>query len=130
MGVPNCGAMGCIIGVLNIVPIFGPILASIIALVGGLFNSVIIGVLGLVVNGVGSFNYTVPSGAVIGSSLVVVGSFNETRVYNGDIGLGVGKLLTCGGCGIWAIIDWFMIRDAVKNANYSKFLMMLSLNGC
>ena len=31
--------------------------------------------------GVGSFNYTVPSDAVIGSSLVVVGSFNETRVW-------------------------------------------------
>lgn len=49
MGMPNSGAFGCIVGVLNIIPIFGPILASIIAFVGGIFNSVWIAILALIV---------------------------------------------------------------------------------
>lgn len=75
-----------------------------------------------------AMEYKDPTIALILS--IVLGCYGIDRFYIGDIGLGVGKLLTCGGCGIWAIIDWFMIRDAAKKANYSKFLMMLSLNGC
>jgi TM2 domain-containing membrane protein YozV len=39
------------------------------------------------------------------------------RFYIGDIGLGIGKLLTLGGLGIWAIVDWFLIRDAAEVKN-------------
>ena len=39
----------------------------------------------------------------------------------GDTGLGVAKLLTCGGCGIWAIIDWFLIKGKTYEYNMKKF---------
>lgn len=51
---------------------------------------------------------------------IFLGGYGIDRFYLGDTGLGVGKLLTCGGFGIWAIIDWFMISDATKNKNYDK----------
>ena len=38
-----------------------------------------------------------------------VGVFGVHRFYTGHIGIGVAQLLTLGGCGIWALIDFIMI---------------------
>ncbi|MCL2260614.1 MAG: TM2 domain-containing protein [Fibromonadales bacterium] len=38
-----------------------------------------------------------------------LGGFGADRFYNGQTGLGIAKLLTAGGCGIWALIDFIMI---------------------
>jgi TM2 domain-containing membrane protein YozV len=51
---------------------------------------------------------------------IFLGCYGIDRFYLGDTGLGIGKLLTCGGLGIWAIVDWFNIQSATKNKNYSK----------
>ncbi len=56
---------------------------------------------------------------------LIGGGFGIDRFLIGDIGLGVGKLLTCGGFGIWAIIDWFLIMGATREKNMAKLQQIL-----
>ncbi|SMO61068.1 TM2 domain-containing protein [Saccharicrinis carchari] len=53
------------------------------------------------------------------------GSLGIDRFMIGDTGLGIGKLLTCGGFGIWAIIDWFIIMGATREKNIAKLRQAL-----
>ena len=69
MGAPNCGALGCIIGVVNIIPIFGPIISSVIAFVGGVFNSLLIGIISLVaISAIQGLVYTFISPKIMSSA--------------------------------------------------------------
>jgi TM2 domain-containing membrane protein YozV len=56
---------------------------------------------------------------------LLAGSLGIDRFMIGDTGLGVGKLLTCGGMGIWTIIDWFMIQKATREKNMEKIQQFL-----
>ena len=56
---------------------------------------------------------------------ILAGGFGIDRFLIGDTGLGVGKLLTCGGLGIWAMVDWFLIMDATKQKNMEKLQQFL-----
>jgi hypothetical protein len=49
-----------------------------------------------------------------------VGVYGVDRFYIGDTGIGIGKLLTCGGLFVWTIIDWFQIQSATRNNNSQK----------
>lgn len=51
---------------------------------------------------------------------IVLGCYGVDRFYIGNTGMGVGKLLTCGGFYVWAIVDWFLISGATKEVNYNK----------
>jgi len=48
---------------------------------------------------------------------ILVGHFGVDRFIIGDTGLGIAKLLTCGGMGIWTVVDWFMIQRATREKN-------------
>ena len=54
-------------------------------------------------------------------SIVGGGSLGIDRFYIGDTGMGIGKLLTCGGFMIWTIIDWFLIMGATREKNMEMF---------
>lgn len=74
-------------------------------------------------NRISMLQYKSPVVALILSLLL--GYLGIDRFYIGDIGLGVGKLLTCGGAGIWEIVDWFLIMGATKNKNLQLLNMYL-----
>lgn len=48
------------------------------------------------------------------------GAFGIDRFMIGDTGLGVAKLLTCGGFGIWSIVDWFVIQGRTRELNFQN----------
>lgn len=56
---------------------------------------------------------------------VLLGGIGVDRFMLGEIGAGVAKLLTAAGCGIWAIIDWFIISKRTKEKNFASLMMML-----
>ena len=53
------------------------------------------------------------------------GGFGIDRFYIGDTSLGILKLITCGGFGIWAIIDLFLIMNATREKNFQKLLSLV-----
>lgn len=57
---------------------------------------------------------------------IVAGGLGIDRFMIGDTGLGVGKLLTCGGFGIWTIVDWFIIQKATREKNMQKIQQFLN----
>ena len=60
-------------------------------------------------------------GSVFGFS-IFLGPLGVDRFVIGDIGLGIGKLVTGGGFGIWTIIDWFLIGKATRRKNMALAL--------
>jgi TM2 domain-containing membrane protein YozV len=56
---------------------------------------------------------------------LIGGHLGIDRFILGDTGLGVAKLLTCGGVGIWTIVDWFMIMPRTKEINFQRIQMLL-----
>lgn len=56
---------------------------------------------------------------------IIAGGLAIDRFYIGDTGLGIAKLLTCGGLGIWAIVDWFIIMGATREKNFTKIQLAL-----
>ncbi|MDV6168604.1 TM2 domain-containing protein [Flavobacterium sp. DG1-102-2] len=58
---------------------------------------------------------------------ILVGTWGIDRFIIGDTGLGVAKLLTCGGLGIWTIVDWFLIMDLTRQKNMQKLNIYLDM---
>lgn len=71
-----------------------------------------------------SVNYKDPTIVLIVS--ILVGQLGVDRFMVGDIGLGVLKLITLGGCGVWWLIDLFLIMARTRQYNATelcKYLM-------
>ena len=58
---------------------------------------------------------------------VVVGGWGIDRFYIGDTGLGVLKLITAGGLGVWWLVDLFVISGKTKKNNIKEFQETLML---
>lgn len=56
---------------------------------------------------------------------LLTGNLGVDRFYIGDTGLGIGKLLTCGGLGIWVLIDWFLIMGTTREKNLERLMAYL-----
>jgi TM2 domain-containing membrane protein YozV len=51
---------------------------------------------------------------------ILAGGLGIDRFLVGDTGLGLGKLLTCGGLGIWALVDLFLIMGRAREVNFLR----------
>ena len=57
---------------------------------------------------------------------LLVGHLGIDRFLLGDVGMGIAKLLTCGGLGVWTIIDWFIVMGRAKDNNFKKVQVLLA----
>lgn len=57
--------------------------------------------------------YSDKSKLVAGLLQIFLGGLGIGRFYTGHVGMAVAQLLTCGGLGIWALIDGilFLVKD-------------------
>ena len=51
---------------------------------------------------------------------IFLGYFGIDRFYMGQVGMGIGKLLTFGGCGIWYLIDIILIATRSSNDSLGR----------
>jgi TM2 domain-containing membrane protein YozV len=72
---------------------------------------------------ISTLQYKDPTTSLIVS--ILAGGLGIDRFIIGDVGLGVGKLLTCGGLYIWWIVDIFMIQKATREKNMEKIMQFL-----
>lgn len=55
----------------------------------------------------------------------LIGELGIDRFYLGQTGLGILKLITCGGFGIWWLIDLFLIMGETKENNAKKLMSVI-----
>lgn len=58
---------------------------------------------------------------------LLAGGLGLDRFMLGDTGLGILKLVTVGGCGIWTIIDWFQVQGNTKKYNFNLLTQTIGL---
>ena len=54
-----------------------------------------------------------------------LGAFGIDEFYIGNVILGILKLMTCGGFGIWCIVNLFVIMDETRRKNVEKLNLLL-----
>ena len=69
-------------------------------------------------NGVVTLNFKNPTMTLVFA--ILLGCYGVDRFYLGEVGLGIAKVLTCGGCYIWAIVDWFSALRRAREYNLDR----------
>jgi len=60
---------------------------------------------------------------------IFLGGYGVDRFILGDIGLGLGKLFTAGGCGIWWFVDIFLVMGKTREVNFGEVMKLLAYYG-
>ena len=58
---------------------------------------------------------------------IFLGEFGVDRFMLKEVGLGIVKLCTLGGCGVWWFIDLFLIQGKTRDHNLRLFQQMISM---